>query len=514
MSLQKVETLFGPKTQVHQSSCNQDRGCLAGDCPSFVTVRTAEGTGIRKPEPPQLDREIPEPEAPARLEQPYHIYAPGVGGTGVLTLNAILAQAAAMDGKRVLSYDQTGAAQKWGAVLSSVILAEPEHAVASNKIGLGKADLYLALDLMAAADAHNLDRCDPQKTVAVINTSLLPSGEMIRDVRFSPAPFVMTDAIQRYTRPERDVCIEARAIAEDAFGDYLMTNMVALGAAFQAGLIPIRSVSIEAAIRLNGVAVENNVLAFRYGRLAYHNLAALRALIGTPAQTLADRTLDTIDRLSTLGRKAHAKLLARCAGLDDESRRLLAPRIADLIEYQNFVYAARYVNVVLRGVRGTAEIAHAVIINLHKLMAYKDEYEVARLLSNSVFQTRVRERFVAPRSVEYNLHPPLLRALGMKKKVRLGAWFTPVLSGLAKMKYLRGTPFDPFGAADVRRVERALIDWYVALVETVVPRLTPGNAAQVLELLELPDEIRGYENVKMQNVESALNRANELLAGL
>jgi indolepyruvate ferredoxin oxidoreductase len=514
MSLGKVDTEFGVKTQIHQSSCNQDQTCIKAECPSFVTFEAEPGTGIHKPKARPIDVALPEPNYPRTLAHPYHIYSPGVGGTGVLTLNAILAQAAAFDGKRVLSYDQTGAAQKWGAVLSSLIVAEPEHDVAANKIGAGKADLYLALDLLAAADPINLDRCDPESTVAVINTSLLPSGEMIRDIHFSVTPLLLIEAIRAVTRKDTDVRLAARAIAEGAFGDHMMTNLVTLGAAYQAGLIPVSAASIEDAIRLNGVAVEDNLLAFNYGRLAFYDSAALFAQIGAQ-EPLADR-LD-----GARESEGSRKLVECCAGLDVEAQRLLRTRIPDLCAYQNAAYAARYVNAVLlfaereRSVYGKdGALTRALIRSMHKLMAYKDEYEVARLYVDGAFGARSRALFSSPRKMWYNLHPPILRTLGLKRKVRIGSWFTPVLRMMASAKGLRGTPWDIFGYAKVRRVERELIVWYEEIVANVIARLSTSNLAVSQELLELPDSIRGYEDVKLGNVTRAQLKAKELLAKL
>lgn len=514
MSLGKVDTPFGPKTQVHQSSCNQDQSCIRAECPSFVTFEVAPGTGIAKPKPPAIDAPLPEPTYPRRLERPYHIYSPGVGGTGVLTLNAILAQAAAFDGKTVLSYDQTGAAQKWGAVLSSLILAEPGQEVAANKVGAGKADLYLALDLLAAADPVNLDRCDPQHTAAVINSALLPSGEMIRDIHYSVTPLLLIEAIRAYTRRDGEVQLAARTIAESIFGDHMMANIVTLGAAYQSGLVPVSAASIETAIRLNGVAVENNLLAFRYGRLAVCEPGKLAAQIGN-ARPLADR-LD-----GSRATPAARALLERCAELPEDVRALLDVRVPDLVLYADARYAMRYVDAVLRvadrerAVLGSPGIlTHSVARNLHKLMAYKDEYEVARLYVSGAFEERARALFVAPRKMSYNFHPPILRALGLRRKLRLGSWFTPFLRALAAAKPLRGTPLDPFGRAQVRRVERELVAWYGELTETVLSGLTPDNAGLAHEILEVPESIRGYEEIKLQNASAARARAGELLAKL
>ncbi|HEV8308639.1 MAG TPA: indolepyruvate ferredoxin oxidoreductase family protein, partial [Methylomirabilota bacterium] len=473
MSLHKVETEFGSKTQIHASSCNQDYSCLAGDCPSFVTVETREGTGYRRPSPPVLGEEaIPEPPRRPRGDRPYHIYIPGVGGTGVITVNALLCQAALIDGRRVLSYDQTGAAQKWGPVLSSLVIAVPDQSLWANKVGAGQADLYLAFDLMAAATRPNLDRCDPARTAVVINASLLPSGEMVRNVDFTPPVEAMTAAIASVTDPARRVSVEARRVAEALFGDYMATNLVALGVAYQAGLLPLSAGSIEGAIRLNGVQVDQNVQAFRYGRLAFTDPARVRALVEPPPRTFEDERAGVLARLAGKDAHAYVSLLERCAHLDAEARRLLAIRVAELIDYQDVRYPEAYVDFVLEvaarervAVGAQAEITHAVIRSLYKLMAYKDEYEVARLHLKPGFQAQARRLFVAPRRLVYHFHPPLLRALGLRRKLAFGPWFTPALRLLRGVRRLRGTAWDVFGYAGVRREERRLVPWYRSLVE-------------------------------------------------
>ncbi len=522
MSLQKVDTEFGLKTRIHTSSCNQDYSCLKGDCPSFMTVETQAGTGYRRPATPELAADaIPEPATRASLDRPYHLYVPGVGGTGVITINALLCYAAWMDGVRVLSYDQTGAAQKWGPVLSSLVLAVPGQALHANKVGLGKADLYLAFDLMAAASRVNLDRCDPARTAAVVNPGLLPSGEMIRDVHFTPPVEAMREAIGRVTDPTRSVAVNARQIAEALFGDYMATNMVALGVAYQAGLLPLTSASIEGAIRLNGVGVAQNLQAFRYGRLHVADPARVRALVEPPRPTFEEERARVLARLG--GRDAHAyvSLLDRCAALDAEARRLLAVRIAELIDYQDARYAGRYVDTVLRvaarereAVPGRAELTHAVIRYLYKLMAYKDEYEVARLHLKPAFHAEARGLFAAPTRLVWNLHPPVLRAFGLERKLALGPWFAPALRLLRALKGLRGTALDPFGYAAVRREERRLVAWYTDLLDTALARLDAGSHATAVELAQLPDAIRGYEAIKLESARAARARAETLVARL
>ena len=522
MSLHKVETEFGPKTQIHASSCNQDYSCMQGDCPSFVTIETKEGTGYRRPTAPVLDGEaVPEPAWKVGLERPYHIYIPGVGGTGVITINALLCYAALIDGKRVLSYDQTGAAQKWGPVLSSLVIGTEEQALAANKVGAGKADLYLAFDLMAASTRVNLDRCDSGRTAAVVNTTLLPSGEMVRDVWFSPPVEAMKAAIARFTGPDQSVWVDARRIAEALFGDYMTTNLFALGVAYQAGLLPLEAESIEGAIRLNGVQVDQNLQAFRYGRLFVAEPGRVRPLVERPRPTFEMERAAALACLSRKHARTYVSLLERGAHLDEESRRMLAIRIAELMDYQSPRYPVRYVDFVLKvaareqeTAEGRTEITHAVIRQLYKLMAYKDEYEVARLHLKPTLRDEAWSLFSDPRRMVYHLHPPFLRALGLKRKLALGPGFTPVLRLLHRMRRLRGTRLDVFGYAGVRREERELIPWYMATVEAVLAHLDSETYPVAVEIAELPDAIRGYEEIKHNNVAAAKAKAGKLMEGL
>jgi indolepyruvate ferredoxin oxidoreductase len=518
MSLHKVDTELGQKTQVHQSSCNQDLFCLDGDCPAFVTV-DVKGGGRRRPEPPPLDPgELPEPALP-RLDRSFHLVIPGVGGTGVLTVNSLLAWAALLDGKAVLSYDQTGAAQKWGAVLSSLVISEPSGPPRANKVGLGRADLYLAFDPMAAADGATLARCLPERTAAVVNTTLLPSGEMIRDVHLDPGLDRMLEAISRVCHPERTVKVEARRLAEALFGDHLAANVLALGVAWQSGFLPLSARAIEEAIALDGTAVEQNLAAFRYGRLWRHDPQRLERWLRPPLDSeaaLVEREGAALGR----DRRAFQRLLQRCGELDSETRRLLPVRVAGLIRHQDAAWAGRYLDAVLDAFRrerrvldprAEPRVTREVIRNLHKLMAYKDEYEVARLHLEGAMRRRAEAAFTGRVRIHYHLHPPLLRALGLKRKLRLGRWIEPGLWLLVRLRRLRGTPFDPFGRAEVRRVERRLIGWYTGLVDRALGRLTAENHGQVAELAALPDRIRGYEQLKLDGARRAMERGEALL---
>ncbi|VTU19001.1 indolepyruvate ferredoxin oxidoreductase [Variovorax sp. PBL-H6] len=523
MSLQKVPTEFGAKTQIHQSTCNQDQACIQGECPSFVTVEVEPGKGLRKPALPSIDAAgIPEIE-PQALQAPYHVYIPGLGGSGVLTASAILAQAAAMQGLQVKTYDQTGASQKWGAVLSSLILAPADRPPHTNKVGIGKADLYLALDLLAAVDVSNLKCCDAERTRSVINAGVFPNGEVIRDSRKALPTQELCETVAAAVREDGALTLDAQRIAEALFGDYMMTNMVAIGAAYQAGWLPIRAEWIEAAIALNGTQVNANTTAFRAGRLWVHAPERIQALGTLRLQPLADRT-ERLHALRSEGRLGELVAFeARLAKLPTQLRDRVLLRSVDLADYQNMAYAVRYLERVTsfveaeaaaRGERHAYEVTAAVADGLHKMMAYKDEYEVARLLTSSGFEKRVADMFSGTVRLKYNLQPPLARTLGLKGKVRVGGWMYPMLKVLAALKVLRGTALDPFGALQSRREERALLAWYESVLAQGLELLDGRNAAGVAELMRLPQAIRGYESVKSAAATEAKAEAQRLLSGL
>ena len=480
LSLHPVETEYGPKTRIHQSSCNKDYSCVLGDCPSFVTVKLKPGTGQRRRPLPNLpETEVPPPRERVAIGERYSILMPGIGGTGVVTVNALLATAAWIDGLSVITLDQTGLAQKGGAVVSSVILSE--HPIeASAKIGYGNADLLLGFDLLGAGSADNLKRAQPSRTVAVVNTAEVPTGDAIRGGLRLAGPGTVVDLINTYTRKDRNLFLDASRLAEGLFASHMAVNIFLLGAAWQGGLIPITETAIEEAIRLNKVDAERNVQAFLWGRKYYHDAQAVESLIAPPAPRADDRGL--VER-----------------------------RTADLARYQDAAYAERYAAFVREVEARQPALAEAVARNLYKLMAYKDEYEVARLLTNPEREAQIRGMWEQVESIGYNLFPPLLRAMGLKKKLKLGGWFRGPLRMLASLKGLRGTPFDLFGYAEVRREERALIGWYEQLVRGCLDRATPENLALAQEIVALPALIRGYENIKLASVHKVKTLAAEKL---
>lgn len=511
LSVQPVETEFGTKTQIHQSSCNKDYSCLLGDCPSFITVELKGGPKVRERRYPTSDFDLPEPELKVPTDG-YSVYMMGIGGTGVVTVNQILGTAALLDGKHVRGLDQTGLSQKGGPVVSHLKLFDREPEV-SNNVSAGSADLYLAFDILVGTQPTSLAKADPNRTVAIVSTSRVPTGQMVTNNRLGfPELSGLIEKIEAVTRREHNVYLDAQLVAEALFNDHMAANIVLLGAAYQAGTIPISAEAIEQAIRLNGVAVEMNLLAFRWGRLAVVDprrvdleilRATRRAQPSVPSPGPGVREL--IDSV----------------GADGELRRLLEVRVPDLVEYQDLAYARRYVEFVrrvreveARRAPGRTAIVEAVARYLYKLMAYKDEYEVARLHLDPSVRADLEARFGPDARIYWHLQPPLLRALGLQRKIKLGPWFRPVFRLLRAMRRLRGTPLDIFGQTQVRRLERQLIDEYKGLVERALEKLDGSNYDVVLAIACLPDEIRGYEAIKLAGVERFRQRAAELMARL
>jgi indolepyruvate ferredoxin oxidoreductase len=495
LSVHPVETEFGRKTQIHQSSCNKDYSCLKGDCPSFLTVvpRIA-----RKKERRVfiVDQALPAP--PFNVPEDANIFMMGIGGTGVVTVNQILGTAALLDGKHVRGLDQTGLSQKGGPVVSHLKIFE-HAAESSNKVSAGSADCYIGFDILVATSPQNLDHARPDRTIAVVSTSQVPTGAMVTStaVEFPEANGLIT-SIERVTRKDENVYLDALGLAETLFDDHMAANMIVLGAAWQAGAIPVSADAIEDAVKLNGVSVQMNTQAFRAGRL----------LVANPAwvQTVARQRLGAVAATPELS--AEARALVDRVEATGELRRLLEIRVPELIAYQSAEYAGEYAAVVRRvreaeaaAVPGETRLSEAVARYLFKLMAYKDEYEVARLHLTTDITRALEAEFPGGVTLHYNLHPPILRALGLTRKIKLGSWFDRFFRTLVAMKALRGTWIDPFGFAAVRRMERQLPGEYRALVDKALVGLSPESYERAVKLASLPDVIRGYEDIKLRNVQ-------------
>ncbi|WP_211267148.1 indolepyruvate ferredoxin oxidoreductase family protein [Nonomuraea candida] len=488
LSVQPVETEYGRKTRIHQASCNSDLSCLKGDCPSFLLVEP--GTRKERRTPPPLPVEPPDP-APSRAEEVL-IRMPGIGGTGVVTVSQILQMAAHLDGLHAAGLEQTGLAQKGGPVVSDVRIGRRAPA-GSVRASRGGADVLIGFDVLGAAADATLAVASPERTVAVLNTSVVPTAAMVTGRVPVPGH---ADAVARVASATREQHgVDAHALSEALFGDHMPANLLLLGAAYQHGCLPVGAASIERAIELNRAAVEQNLAAFRWGRAVVSDPEAVRKALGLDDPLPQER------------------------GLDD----VVATRVADLTGYQNAAYARTYADDVRRvrdlaveraGEPAGTAIALAYARGLHKLMAYKDEYEVARLHLDPAEVARREREFGADAVVSVLLHPPVLRAMGMKRKIKVGRSAGVLFRGLRAARVLRGTSFDLFGRAEVRRVERELVTEYRALMRTALSRLTPETAAGVEEIAGLPDVIRGYEDIKLARVAEFRERARKAMESL
>jgi len=508
LSVLPVETEFGRKTEIHQSSCNKDYSCVEGDCPSFLTVLPATGKAASRerapvPAPPGM----PLPEARAGDAS---IRLVGIGGTGVVSVAQILGTAAMLDGRRSRGLDQTGLAQKGGTVVSDILIFDGDGE-RSARGGAASVDAYLALDLIGATDPAHLAAADRDRTVAVVSTSLVPTGSMVLDPSTHLTdPGSPIAALESRTRRELNVYLDAEELSQALFGDHMPANTIIVGAAWQRGLIPLGLESVERAIRAGGGrAAERTVAAFHWGR----------AVVAAP-EAVAAVTRPAVPAAPLPGRSA-ARLIGTVAEPGGELHRILTVRVPDLVAYQNARYAAGYVDAVRAVLAREREVTpdstavtEAYARQLHRLMAYKDEYEVARLHLDPVERARIAAEFGPGARVSYNLHPPFLRALGMRRKLRLGPWFDPAFRLLYGMRVLRGTRLDPFGLGGVRATERELVAEYTRDVHRALDHLRPATEERVRELAELPAMVRGYEHVKLRAVAAYRERVTALLDDL
>jgi indolepyruvate ferredoxin oxidoreductase len=494
MSVAPLETEFGTKRQIDQSSCNKDFSCIDGFCPSFVTI---EGGTLRKRAPSDLlpDGDLVEPVLPP-LDRPWSILLAGVGGTGIVTVAALLGVAAHADGVHVSVLDQMGLAQKGGSVFSHVRIARNEADLHGLRVGLAEADLLLGCDLVVAASRDGLASIRPSTRV-VLNTHEAPTAHFVMEPTTTlPAGLLKRDLVQVAGAAQVDM-IDATALAEALLGDAIASNLFLLGFAWQKGLVPLRHDSLMTAIRLNGTAVAANEAAFAWGRAAAIDPAKVAAAAGVSLTPPVPPTLDA----------------------------LIATREAHLRAYQSARYARRYSKRVAR-VReveghffsGGTVLTEAVARGLHKLMAYKDEYEVARLHASPEFRKELESHFEGNTKLFFHLAPPGFAKrdprTGHLQKQRFGGWMMSAFHLMAPMRILRGTWLDPFGRAAERKAERALIGEYEALVDEILQRLSPAKLAVAVELASLPQDIRGFGHVKERALRDVRLRWDGLLARL
>ncbi len=489
VSVLPLETEFGRKREIDQSNCNKDFSCVKGFCPSFVTI-AGGGLKKRKGSGAAVDfSATPMPTLPA-LDQPWNILVTGIGGTGVVTIGALLGMAAHLEGKGGSVLDQTGLAQKGGAVTTHVRIARDPKDIHAVRIAAGEADLVLGCDMVVVNDYWALSKIRAGRTHCVLNTYEAMPGTFLRqpDMNFPGREIV--DAVRLALGGQQPELVAATDIASALMGDSIATNLFMLGFAWQKGVVPVSFDALMRAIELNDAAVDMNKKAFEWGRLAAHDLPRVMAAAGLSAEKPVARAEAPIDdrRLSE--------------SLDE----IIARRVRFLTDYQNAAYAERYRALVTKvrdveqqRVPGQSRLAETVARYAFKLMAYKDEYEVARLYTQPEFMRQVRETFDGNYKVRFNLAPPLLAARdadGHLVKREYGAWVFTAFKLLAKLKGLRGTALDIFGYTAERRWERQLIEDYRASLDEVLTALDGDNHALAVEIAAIPEQIRGYGHVK------------------
>ncbi|MBS0223895.1 MAG: indolepyruvate ferredoxin oxidoreductase family protein [Proteobacteria bacterium] len=506
LSVTPVETEFGTKRAIDQSSCNKDFSCLNGFCPSFVTVeggRVRHGKAQADTSAPAI-AEPPLPDAP-RLpsvdDKPYGVLITGIGGTGVVTIGALMGMAAHIEGKGATVLDQLGMAQKGGAVISHVRIGASPESLHAVRLAAGGADLLLGCDLIVSASPDALAKLEPGVSRAIVNTHETITGEFTRHPDLAFPSNTLRLSIEAAAGAGACDFLEATKLATGLMGDSIATNLFMLGYAYQKGLIPLGHQALEQAIELNGAAVPMNLAAFRWGRRAATDRGAVERLVAPPAE-------------------GNVVAFARPAVTLDE---IVASRMRLLTEFQNSALARRYQTLVEK-VRlaeqkilpGESGLAEAVARNFAKLLAYKDEYEVARLYADAAFAARLDRQFEGDYKLKFHLAPPLLARrdprTGHLVKQEFGPWMLPAFRLLAKLKFLRGTAFDPFGRTDERKQERALIGEYERLIDELLAGLAPMNHALAVKLASTPDDIRGYGHVKQAHLAKAKQKETDLLA--
>ncbi len=499
MSVHPVETPFGRKTQIHQESCNFDLSCVNGNCPAFVTIEidpedTIASTTRRED---YANGDIP---ADPPIPDMANLLIVGVGGTGVVTVSQVLSTAAMLDGRVATSLDQTGLAQKGGQVVSNLRLASERYDGAS-KVGTGAADTMLLFDVVGGTSPAVLERGSSGHTAAFVSTSRVPTGQMVTQISNEEFPEIDRFAarINANTDADQNVYVDAELITREVFGSQPAANFLVVGMAYQRGRVPVTAQSIEQAIELNGVAVDINLGAFRLGRR-----------IGDSPDLAAEITDGAIVKTTPPELSAQVRrLIERVPELTDELDVIMQWRIPELIAWGDVAYAERYVRSIAAvrrsEIAATIEgspLSNVAARHLFKLMAYKDEYEVARLALNADMEAKAKARFGPNAKLSYQLQPPALKKVGVNKKIAVpSAAARKTFGSLLKTKRVRGTRLDPFGRTEERRVERELIGEYEDLLTRLHSGLTPATVDHAVAVADLADQIRGFDTVKLANVE-------------
>jgi indolepyruvate ferredoxin oxidoreductase len=500
VSIVPLETEFGRKRRIDQSSCNKDYSCVKGFCPSFVTVHgggVRKGKGAGQGDRTDLFTALPEPAQPA-LDQPYGIMVTGVGGTGVVTIGAILGMAAHLENKGFSSLDMAGLAQKGGAVWAHLQVAAHPQDIKTVRLGSGGAKVVLGCDLVVSASQKTMATTRLGATRMVVNTYQQMTGDFTRNANFAFPAQSLERTIGKSVGEGNAEFVDATRVATALMGDSIASNMFMLGFAYQRGLIPVSAEAIDKAIELNGAAVKMNQAAFLWGRRMAVDPAAVERVIAP---------------------KEAAQAAARMSESLDE---MIQRRVEFLTAYQNQAYAHRYQTLVERvrqeeqaRAKGLSGLTQAVARYCFKLMAYKDEYEVARLYADSAFMQKLQAQFEGDYKLHFHLAPPLLakrNEQGELVKREYGPWMFTAFKLLAKLRFLRGGALDIFGYTEERRTERQLITDYEDTVDELLAKLTPDNHALAVRIASVPEEIRGFGHVKQRHLKAAKEREAKLLA--
>ncbi len=498
ISVEPLETEFGRKRQINQSTCNKDISCVKGFCPSFITV---EGGQLRKKakdkalSPFELGP-LPEPD-PIALDavhgQVWGIIVAGVGGTGVITIGQLLGMAAHIEGKGIVTQDAAGLAQKGGATWSHVLIGARQHDIRTTRVSMAAADLVIGCDPLVAVDKETMLRMREGRTHVALNAHSTPTAAFVKDGGWQNPAQACAAEIGRAVGVDGVGVFNADAAATKLLGDSIFTNPMMLGYAWQRGWIPLGRASLIRAIELNAVQVDNNKAAFEWGRRAAHDWPSVERLL-SPAQVIAFKKRETLDDL-------------------------VQRRVAFLTDYQNAAYADQYRAYVHKvrdaeGKLGKTLLAESVARHLFKLMAYKDEYEVARLHTDTAFLDKVNAMFEGDFTLNYHLAPPLLAKRNDKGELQKKKYGPAMLTGfryLARLKGLRGTALDIFGRSAERRTERALIGEYRASIDELLGTLTTDNHALAVDIACIPDKIKGFGHVKDRNLVAARGQWQELM---
>ncbi len=517
LSVQPVKTEFGRKTQIDQPSCNKDYSCVEGNCPSFIKVIPSDKDDKRKlPDIGFQSSELPEPKK--INDDSSNIFMLGIGGTGVVTVNQIVATAAFLENKKVVALDQTGLSQKGGSVVSHLKIIKDKDKECSSRVAHGESDAYLVFDLLTGTNPVNLAKLNKNRSTSIISTSEIPTGDMVRSTENEyPESSHLINLIKGFSN--KNVLLNATELSEHFFDSNMQANFIVIGAAYQSGAIALNADSILEAIKINGVAVQRNQDAFNIGR----------KVVSDPSWTASldlyrSGDIDVKPELDNISKT----IIKEISKPDDELKRILEFRVPELIAYQNEEYAQEYISFVKKihnaekSKHSSSLLTQNVAKYLYKLMAVKDEYEVARLSLKAELDTALSQEFGKSAKIYYMLHPPFLKGLqnipilnkipGVKSKLALPRWFKYGYMVLRKMKFLRGTKFDfmAWFSWDVRQSDKEILNHYKNTLTSNLDKVSNGGYTDLVKFSELPDLIRGYEEVRLATVDTYYEEANKL----